>query len=413
MAVFNLNLDNDNGKYKTNRIIPVWPPDATLPDNPNKDEESDKTIDEKIEQGGFITPREFYSKTTTGTNGTKDANQQGYYVTTNNALITNSNIKWFWCEDFKNWCTYTVYTAGTHSSSNTFMLTVWNGKDNWIPIPNLTIEGEPSVKAFDFYNIGHLQEKLILKALGGNNRNKIVIDRGTKQNVYLGGGYDAVQTLLDGNGHAFQQNVVGIKLQKQINYTINDPSSFQTIRWNSVYQPHTNSVGSYGFLQSNARQGITTGIPPVWRSVAGDVFLCTTLCWNGDNGNPYFYINTDIGFRKFLSTGYGGGQTTSIHKLMGDSDEEATYWVNNICEMFFTAGDDKTIEKDWLREDIDKITSVQAYTTNSNYDNMLDSNKVFEQHNINKENSFKCSFRVNRPVVTTEEIEHPDYAKQW
>ena len=34
-------------------------------------------------------------------------------------------------------------------------------------------------------------------------------------------------------------------------------------------------------------------------------------------------------------------------------------------------------------------------------------------YNINKENSMKCTFVVNRPVVTTEDIETKDYAKKW
>ena len=96
--------------------------------------------------------------------------------------------------------------------------------------------------------------------------------------------------------------------------------------------------------------------------------------------------------------------------ILGNDDYEGASWLNSICANFFGTGNDKTIANDWLHES--KInTDISEYSVS--YDNMLDSSKVFEQHNINKENSLKCSFTVNRPVVTTEEITTSDYAKKW
>ena len=97
--------------------------------------------------------------------------------------------------------------------------------------------------------------------------------------------------------------------------------------------------------------------------------------------------------------------------MMGDDDLKAASWINQQCAAYFGEGNEKTIEKDWLRIKYTNSTSV-----NANYNatvELLDSSKIFEQHNINKENNLKCKFTINRPIVTSEETTSSDYAKKW
>jgi hypothetical protein len=96
-----------------------------------------------------------------------------------------------------------------------------------------------------------------------------------------------------------------------------------------------------------------------------------------------------------------------------ESQAESENAINGICRQFFGPGTNKTIENDWLN--INPITIAKEEYSNASgiKGSMLNSELVFEQHNINKENSLNCSFQINRPIVTTTERPNQDYAKKW
>ena len=97
--------------------------------------------------------------------------------------------------------------------------------------------------------------------------------------------------------------------------------------------------------------------------------------------------------------------------MLGEDASAAAKWLNDFCASYFGTGSDKTIERDWLNTR-PRTTTVNEYS-NTNTISFLDTNKTFKQHNINKENSLKCSFTINRPVVTTKEKNSSDYIKKW
>lgn len=379
-----------------------------------------ETIDDIIAKNNFITPAEYYSTQSTGTHGSTDRSKEGYYNITGGS--NNVKVNWFWCEDIKNWCSYIVFSNFAENGINHFILQVWNGKDGWISIPNLYLAGDPIAKTQDKYGIADIQEYFLAKArngltsfednVNGFNKNVIVQARGMAQDVNFTADNSAVNITCKPYNRL--HHVVGLRLQKSVKYSINDSNNFQTIRWNSVYAPlpeaQMNKIGN--FAQGNFRVPITKGVPPVWRLPTGEVCLASYFQYNSDGGSGYVYLKTGEGelFKKYPLGNTKSQQFLACNKILGNDDYEGASWLNSICANFFGTGNDKTIANDWLHES--KInTDISEYSVS--YDNMLDSSKVFEQHNINKENSLKCSFTVNRPVVTTEEITTSDYAKKW
>ena len=393
---------------------------------PAKEEQTDsgkEAIDELIVKNGFITPAQYYATQMDGTHGSTDKSKQGYYNSTGGNA--NLSVTWFWCEDIKNWCSYAVYSNTLGNNINLFLLQVWNGKDGWIAIPNLCLsDADATAKANDRYNIGEIQEYFLSKARNGFSseidnvnavdRNVIIQQRGIQQDPTYTADNSRVN-IVSRPWHRLQ-TIVGLRLQKTTKYSINDTNNFQTIRWNSVYAPVThdrlNNIGN--FAQGNFRNPITIGVPPVWRLPTGEICLASTLYYNSDGGNGYIYAKVAEG-APFIKVPLGITRTSnfwvSCNNILGDNDLEAAAWVNSICANFFGNGNDKTIERDWLHET--KMSENDTSEYDVSYDDMLDSSKAFEQHNINKENSLKCSFTVNRPVVTTEEITGSDYAKKW
>lgn len=387
--------------------------------------DTNDNIDKKLASDNFITPTEYYNKNSEWTHGSAEKDKQGYYNA--NGTNTNIEIKWFWLEELKNWCTYTVSTNG-HNALNIFMLSVWNGKNGWISISNETMTDDPFSRTQDLFGIHKLQEPFLLDARGyylsnstfipGTDKhvytklepgkNDITQLRGLAQNVDLNNGVTEVKSLLPYRLH----HIRGFRLQKNTKYTINDQNNFQTIRWNTLYNPIVEEKTIMEFLgayaQTNARYPVSTGIPTVWRLPSGDIFLATTFFWNADNGNAYFFAKDEGGLfrKKFYKTG-----NTPEFRMMGDNDFTAAAWLNSLCANYFGSGDNKTIENDWLREKPPATNDNTDYSVD--YSNMLVTTKIFEQHNINKENSMKCSFVVHRPNVTTEEVQTIDYAKKW
>ena len=421
MAIY-VDLNNEKTPSTRQALNKYYSGDVPSTEEVTPSSDTTNTVDDLIAKNNFITPAEYYSTQSTGTHGSTDKTKEGYYNITGGG---NNNVKinWFWCEDIKNWCSYIVFSKLAGNGVNQFILQVWNGKDGWITIPNLYLAGDPISKAQDKYGIADIQEYFLAKArdgvtsiedgVNGVGKNIITQARGVVQDVFLTA--DNSRVAINSKAYNRLHHVVGLRLQKSIKYSINDSNNFQTIRWNTLYSPLPESQMSKigNFAQGNFRVPITKGIPPVWRLPTGEICLASFFSYCSDGGPGYVYVKTGAGelFRKHPLGNTKAQQFAACDKILGDDEYEGASWLNSICANFFGNGNDKTIANDWLHES--KINSDTSEYTAASYNNMLDSSKVFEQHNINKENSLKCSFTVNRPVVTTEEITTSDYAKKW
>ena len=399
------------------------------------DTQSDENteIDKMISVGGWITPSEYYSNASVNNAG--QITDEGYLPY---GGTTPAQLKYFWVEDLKNWCIYSLDGYET-TYLKQFHLCVWNGKNGWIPVDAFKLN-----PAWDLYNIANLQNPFFDKF---ENNEKIIQHRGLVQrmddtkygthyfakSIYYTGGeaeYDGLKPYYDmptdysPNG-TFLQVVQALRLKKAVKYTINDGNNFQTIAFSSLYTDVTYNVKNYkAYYQSNFRSPVPIGAPPVWRLPTGEIALCTVLQYNNDDGLPYSFKkrHTDKAYRKYLASHMFIGDTyvwqfnlgKVEYKRILDSDAlKGVNWLNSVCRKFFGTGDNKTIERDWLREYNVEVDKTEYMESSKQKISMLDTEKIFEQHDINKENSLKCSFRINRPVVTTTERLEPDYAKKW
>ena len=390
-------------------------------------EEADdsESIEDRLKDEDFKTPQEYYSSLEGIV--TEDKTQQGFHTISNSG--DTSDRKWFWSDDLKNWCSYKV-SMNRHEAVNSFQLQVWNGKDNWMDV---LFFNDQEVNEFrieqdqDSYGIRKFQHNLIDILVYGTHNKALWHNKLNHKNTLeiCRGWCAAVKTKKLYNSDNFYKqgpllNVYGFKLQKSTKYAINMPGTFQTIRWSTIADNNNSGGENYSkiFGQTNAMFFVPTGSPTLWRLPTGDLFLSTTLDIKADNGDPYVYVMDKQagGFKKVFASSllYNRDKHVSEYRMMGDNDEAAANWINKICASFFGDGNDKTIDKDWLRQDSELITEIQnAEQSQTGQYDMLDTNKIYEQNNINKENSLQCKFVVNRPVVTSEEIADSDYVKQW
>ncbi len=405
---YNNNLEN----FKQFKFGNINTDEVDTTDSESSSSEDKKTDKEKLlDEGGWMTPQEYYSNmstTSSDTQGSADSEGEIMYGS------SSSKVDYFWVEDLKNWARYTV--SFEEDCKNIFELNVWNGKNGWIPvIPASTPYNLEHIfiilPSLDTYGIGNLQNKFFET----NKIDYIIQYRGITQEILdipdasLHSEYD--------NKNAFMQVVNGIRLKKHFKYGINDSAKFQTIAYGTSYYFGDQDAIWEHFAQSNFRSSVLIGCPPVWRSPTGEIILCTKLEWNSDPGHSYYYKvranSKDKGFKKYYNAYYCSNRSAYLKQIMKNDTIESANRLNSKCRDFFGSGNDKTIEYDWLQEYNRTVDKSEYSSGSGKAGSMLNSELLFEQHNINKENSLKCSFRINRPVITTTERPAPEYAKKW
>lgn len=381
-------------------------------DSESSSSEDKKTDKEKLlDEGGWMTPQEYYSNmatTSSDTQGSADSEGEIMYGS------SSSKVDYFWVEDLKNWARYTV--SFEEDCKNIFELNVWNGKNDWIPVipataPYIHDHIFIILPRLDTYGIGNLQNKFFET----NKVDYIIQYRGITQEILPI--QDASLLSKYDNKNAFMQVVNGIRLKKHFKYGINNSAKFQTVAYGTNYYFGDLGAKWENFAQSNFRSSVLIGCPPVWRSPTGEIILCTRLEWNSDPGHSYYYKvranSKDKGFKKYYNAYYCSNRSVYLKQIMKNDTIESANWLNSKCREFFGSGNDKTIEYDWLQE-YNRTVDKSEYSSGSEKNvSMLNSELLFEQHNINKENSLKCSFRINRPVITTTERPAPEYVKKW
>ena len=221
-----------------------------------------------------------------------------------------------------------------------------------------------------------------------------------------------------------KQIIKGFKLQKTINYCINTNVDFQTYRY-ILSQDKSDFATMRHYLDSDHRTVSYTGIPPIWRLPTGEVFLSSNFECNTDVGMPYDRMQLDFNkkdykVRKALtlsilaSTKPASAKdsvevTSLVSSIYADDITRFETEINNKIAEYFGSGKDKTIKKDWLRE----YSITKVINTETDYVNMLDSNLIFEQVNSNDNADLKCTLKVNRPNIITDEYEPVEYVKKW
>lgn len=221
-----------------------------------------------------------------------------------------------------------------------------------------------------------------------------------------------------------KQIIKGFKLQKTINYCINTNVDFQTYRY--ILSQEKSDFATMGhYLNSDHRTVSYTGIPPIWRLPTGEVFLSTNFECNTDVGMPYdrrqldFYkkdykVREALNLPILASTKPASAKdsvevTSLVSSIYADDITRFETEINNKIAEYFGSGKDKTIKKDWLRE----YSITKVINTETDYVNMLDSNLIFEQVNSNDNADLKCTLKVNRPNIITDEYEPVEYVKKW
>lgn len=418
-------------------------------ENEEKSEPDEKPtdIDELLKSDiVFMTPSEYYASVDVVTTE-KDA--LGFLK--NNAGVSSMITSWFWCEDLHNWCAFTCDCV-TELFTNRFNLYVWNGKDGWVKlewgvwhtrVDDTDISTAQVVvnENEDTTNISAIQNEILRRVnLGNYEKNKykfagnlIIHDSGRIS--ILGDSIDNSKVAW-WNTNEPMSYVLGLKLRHNSKYSINDTDSFQTVRWSgnidvisglndgSMTIGGANGKAPYQYLSTNGRKGITTGCPCIWRLPDGSLFLAVTLEYNGDNGYNYKYhkngnivyksqFNSDLGATEIdISNGTVEGlQATSVYKLLGEDMVMASKFINDVAARTFGKGNDKTIKQDWLRAY--NIDTTESMKNNSLYNNLLDSNKTYEQREKSQINNMKLSLKPNRPIVTTVDGNDMDYVRKW
>ena len=221
-----------------------------------------------------------------------------------------------------------------------------------------------------------------------------------------------------------KQIVKGFKLQKVVNYCINTNVDFQTYRY-ILSQSMSNYATAKYFENTEHRTVSYTGVPPIWRLPTGEVFLSTNFECNTDVGMTYYRCRPSrepkaYKVRPIITKGeYESSSSTTernsveltsfVSSIYADNITQFETEINNKIGEYFGTGKDKTIKKDWLRE----YSITKVINTETDYVNMLDSNLVFEQVNSNDNADLKCTLKVNRPNIVTDEYEPVEYVKKW
>lgn len=417
----------------------------------------DDTLDTFIKNNNFISPYEYYSKNNVGDD--EQIVNEGYKNLSN---ITTSTYKIFWVEDFKNWCTYKcaylknsnpVHRAAA-DEDNLYtwcvymILYVWNGKNGWIALAilpagydvyNTNIVFDPGLGE-DKYQIARYQYALfeeiekIPHSLNkydntpDSRQHTITQNRGTVSiaEKMLPVDTDATYEAISIVEMPYTQ-LQAIRLKKVDKYSING-INFQTKRWSKLNAYISRYATNDAYKNTGYRSFVTTGIPTVWRSTTGELFLSARLLVATDVGTPYTLTkatddNGNPYFKKIYKTpkksDIKSGKIDVYNECVEASDRaelsmvenlnEFQNYINELCISTFGDGRNKTIKNDWLR--LYKISNDGQ--TEADYNNLLDSNLVFEQVNSNSDNNLKCSFVVNRPVIITDEQQNTDYVKKW
>lgn len=414
----------------------------------------DDTLDTFIENNNFISPYEFYSKNNIGVED--QIVNEGYKNLSN---VTTSTYKIFWVEDFKNWCTYTCdYMPYSNieqrpSADKDYLyrwgiyirLNIWNGRNGWIELTiipsayntNIIFDRNASEDKYKIWPYQCVLFEEIEKVPEGLN--KYENTRASRQHTitqYRGAVSVAEKMLPTADNATYEaKNLLSmpytqlqaIRLKKVEKYSING-INFQTKRWSKLNSYISRYATNNLYKNTGFRSFVTTGIPTVWRSSTGELCIASRLLLaadvgttyrltkaTDDNGNTYFKKLYEVPRKSSVASGridvYDKCVEASdrVEFSIAENLNEFQNYINELCISTFGDGRNKTIKNDWLR--LYKISNDGQ--TEADYNNLLDSNLVFEQVNSNSNNNLKCSFVVNRPVIITDEQQNTDYVKKW
>lgn len=207
--------------HKLSTVYYTTEADTSVYDDSKKDKSAETNAKK---EKGYIEP---YNVTTSDSGEFVITHKDsGYLKYSPNASIEGTaNITYFWVEDFKNWCTWAINGNSLYvdkPATNAYGLCVWNGKSGWELIG---LDGAVHSSDENF----NLWQNTILAKLRTTNVNSgsVIVDEYIRQ--YRG-------DFKDFGDMPFGDRVPGMiscvyPLRESIKYSINDPDTFQTIRY--------------------------------------------------------------------------------------------------------------------------------------------------------------------------------------
>lgn len=245
--------------------------------------------------------------------------------------------KWFWVNSLRNWCTF------KRSKRHTVDLMLWNGKNGWD-------------KASEIIKSSNYRTNVLARYLYDVNR----FVRGTFINSRIR--YNNME-------YSWQS----IKCLEDTQFSNYDENTFQTVKIGKTY---LNNKGT-------RRYPFSIGIPPVFRSSAGEIILIYRLRLPG------------------------------MAKAVDVIYPEHIDFINSVCQAFFGKGDDKDIWKHWKRwtyvKDVSEEFANKVITDE-------DSTLIYqpEINTIHGEaESLNISFSVPRQYPETANVDYDSYVEEW
>ena len=356
-------------------------------------------IETALESGiDFLTPNEFYSSTNFNT-------IEGSSKHTVNK-VNNEIPKWFWIDDFCNWCRFIEIPTG---NGFTLFLAVWDGRGNFINCQNILMAQNNFIT--------NIHNSLLIDKLMNNITREIIQNITNLSFGNIIGHYFVdpikytLQTIFN-DKETFTK--YGLKLDHEPKCLIHD-SDFSILRPNKTHSVMSMSdvtreyeadgwfwideTRSGQYLGLNPEPGndnkyniIIDGCPAVMRLSNGEFFLSTFLQFRNILNGTSFEFN-------FKNT-----------KYTYDGNNENFF--NAFCQNVFGKGDEKTINNDWLkpkktdnsRENITDIKTASDITLNTNQNSVIGTVK-------NTDFSIKVS--TNNSYINSDEIDVNSVLRKW
>lgn len=318
----------------------------TYEPNIKDDTKSEDVLDNALQQESvnvWKTPAEFYTdwkptqKIVKGYNGFIRAAGRIFKKHFGERVIKETMPVWFWCNTLRNWCTY------KYTRRHTFELFLWNGKNGWDPATKIILPTK-------------FRKQVLAKYLYD-------VDR------FVRGSFIAARIHYDKMYVGWRS----IKLFEDTKFSQYDDDTFQTVKLGKTY---LNNKGT-------RRYPFSVGIPPIYRSAAGEITM--------------LYSFTIPGMAKWIEL----------------VKREQLDFINSVCQAYFGKGDDKEIFKNWKRwtdvKDVSEETANEVITDEkSTLIYQPEINTIREDNEV-----LNVTLTIPRQYPETENGKSESYIEEW
>lgn len=325
----------------------VWAKDLRkeYPPKVSDDTKAEEVLDAALKEpvNPWKTPDEFYTdwkpteKVVKGPNGFIKAFGRIFGKKYKTHVIKETQPVWFWCNTLRNWCTY------KRTKHHTFELFLWNGKNGWDPATKIIL---PVKK----------RALVLTKYLYDVKR-------------FIRGPFINAKINYNNMPYAWRS----IKLTDDTKFSQYDEDTFQTVKLGKTY---LNNKGT-------RRYPFSIGIPPVFRTVAGEICLLYYL------RIPGMQWWSDLIYKEHID------------------------FINSVCQAYMGKGEDKTISQHWKRFNFVKDIS-EEYANEVITDEKSTLIYKPEINTIREDNEvLDISFTIPRQYFETLNGGDESYVEEW